>query len=444
MATFLSILVVLFIVLLSWVIGKSLLEAKRFKLDRIEFLSQTLGCSKQVESIKEFVQSFVNEYIGFIEDGANAKFHKQLRFNKGYTFSAKVVLSSYKDVILYIYPSSKSILYVDCLNIPAQLAFLSGIVDFKKAENPANTEMFTLSLPYEHLLREYDLVSAAFGTDGTGIRIFGHGKINLESMVKIGNSQDNVLFGFYNNAIEVNNSGENFTKAFGRPVSFSMELEGPFFVGQKVEFSPDVQNAKSLAMQVASDDIANLLVDSEFFRMSLAHEKLRKMAEAIASKKNRSENDTTFKYPLWELKVEALELEKTAKEAGIVTSYVSELLELSDEKVQAQTGSFFGYYPTTGAFMWTWVATNCLFMLILLIVQLMLEYNYSGWPSIQSFMKIVKVWFTLPSLIVLVNGYAFSNVPKAFTRTQFALAIVVGILTFIWAAVLTWKIESPE
>jgi hypothetical protein len=143
-------------------------------------------------------------------------------------------------------------------------------------------------------------------------------------------------------------------------------IKGLLIISSENTFDWTFEIARKIANQMVELEIKDLLTKSEFFRLSLADNKLRPIAENIIQKKSRSEKDKSYLYTLWEFKKDINDLKKEAKKYNVDSSYVDEILK--DISLKPVDGTLFFYYKNEIGFMLQWSLMNLSIITILLIL----------------------------------------------------------------------------
>lgn len=381
------------------------------KIVRLTGLSEEdPATEKAIQDAKTFVEELVSNYLAVVTAQANPRFRNEFRLWKTTGLGTKMILSTFSECLLYIYPAARNELIVESIDLPIQFAFLNGLIDLDRPEAPTNTSRIRLLVAPDQAQREYKAYAASIISSGTGVRISGKGTFRFQNTIKMIVFQQNSIFGFYNGFVEVDNTDPGFVQAYGQPVSFRLRLLGPLLLTGERNFSWASQEASKLGKQLAEGDIQALITESEFFRLSLAHSVLKPQADAILKKTARSREDPSFEYPLWEFKRDVSDLRQQATKSGIESSYVEELLKVSSPKVD---GTLFWYYPNLTAFTWQWMAANLFILLILVLLQAIKASDGPVWhlirPILMSWLG-EKLLFAAP---VAINGFIFLHKPAS-------------------------------
>jgi hypothetical protein len=200
-------------------------------------------------------------------------------------------------------------------------------------------------------------------------------------------------------------------------------------------FDWSFQTAKKLGRDMAEIEIKTLLTKSEFFKLSLADMKLRPTVEAIIQKKARSEQDKSYKYPLWEFKKDVFDLKNDATQIGIDSSYVDELLK--ESSLKPESGTLFFYYQNGNGFMLQWSLMNLLFLIILAALTIIKYGDVSLLVMANKAVSVLGTNLTIISLLTIANGWAFSRKPESLVVTYWILPFILYLSCTAWSVIFS-------
>ena len=134
---------------------------------------------------------------------------------------------------------------------------------------------------------------------------------------------------------------------------------------------------------------------SYFFKKSLAHEALAKLANEIKAKNSRAEKDINFEYATWEFELDLAKLKEEAKKYNIESGYVDKILSQHGSK--AKDGVLFFYYPSFFHFNLQWICANIILLLLYIFLQ-----------------RVDKIWnklkeYTPMAFWLALNGWIFAD-----------------------------------
>lgn len=376
-----------------------------------------------IEGTKRFAEALINEYRTVLHQEVHPSFKDKFPLWKARAISAKTIGSSFSEALLYLYPSDDlNVLFVDCIDVPVQVAFFNGLINLDAPEKKTRTDPIKILLPLEEARREYAKWPTSIVNASTNIRVSGRGTLRLVDTQKLVTQPDRTVFGIYAGGIEIDNRGPSFVRTYGKPVSFRLNLKGPLLFASEKDFALELDEAKKLGRAMAEIDIKQLFVESEFFRQALAHGKLRPIAEAIIEKKARSEKDPAY-YPLWQFKMDVQQLKDAAKDYQIDATYVDELLTWHGKAVA--DGHLLWYYPNPSGFMWQWMAINAALLALLVLLE---SLRVSGLLPIPRLLNENAIGQTiLPLIILAINAWVFRSKPDAVSLPYW---ILPGLLFF--------------
>lgn len=378
----------------------------------------------------EFIKIFVSEYKKVIDQEVHSKFKSDFQLLNKNSVGAKLVISSFGESLIYIFPNTKNQIIVDPIDFPVQSAFAYGAVDLNNPAKAIDLSKFEIKLPFNDAINAYNAQpgSITIGEGfGGGFVFGGTGSVGYNGTTKLFKFPRQAVVGFaVTHSIIFDNSTPHYVAIYGRPGHHEFPLKGPLLLSSENTFNWTFDIAKKLGKDLAEIEIKNLLTNSEFFRLSLADKKLRPKAEDIVQKRARSEKDKSYQYPLWEFKKDVFELKEEATKINIDGSYVDEILK--ETSLKPMDGSLFFYYPNAMGFTWQWILMNLCFLLILAVLAFT---KYGDVPLLALTTRVVSVLganISVISLITISNGWVFSKKPESLTITYWILPSVIYLL----------------
>ncbi len=378
----------------------------------------------------KFIKIFVTEYKKVIDQEVHSKFKGDFQLLKNNSVGAKLVISSFGESLIYIYPSTKNQIIVDSIDFPVQPAFAYGAIDLNNPEKTIDLSKFELKLPFNDAINAYNdqpgSITIGEGYGG-GFVFGGPGSVGYNGTTKLFKFPRQAIVGFaVTNSVIFDNSTPHYVAIYGRPGHHEFNLKGPLLLSSENTFDWTLEIARKLGKDMAEIEIKNLLTNSEFFRLSLADKKLRPKAEDIVQKRTRSEKDKSYQYPLWEFKKDVFELKEEAKKINIDSSYVDEILK--ETSLKPMDGTLFFYYPNARSFAWQWFLMNMCFLLILVVLA------FTKYGDIQLLVlttraiTVLGTNLSIITLITIANGWVFSKKPESLTIIYWILPCTIYLL----------------
>jgi len=382
----------------------------------------------------KFIKILVREYTRVIDREVHKKFKGEFQFLKQESVGAKLVISSFGESLIYVFPYVQNEVIIDCIDFPVQPALAYGLIDLNNPKKEVNLRKVDLKIPLPEAINKYNSEPGRITiTEGGGGAVFSSAKLVFENVHKVFSFKRQTILGLMNR-ITFKNSSQHYVQIYGRPGYHEFNLQGLLMISSESTFDWSFQIAKKLGMEMAEIEIKDLLTKSEFFKLSLADKKLRPKAEDIIQKKARSEKDKSYQYALWEFKKDVLELKKDAKQIGIDSSYVDELLK--EPSLKATDGTLFAYYPNARGFMLQWSLMNLLFLVILAALTLI---KYGDIPLLVLATRAFSVLGTnlsIISLLTIANGWVFTRKLESLTVAYWVLPCILYFSCIAWAVTI--------
>ena len=387
----------------------------------------------------QFIATLVREYKKVVDREVHSKFKGEFQLHKQNSMGAKLVLSSFGESLIYIFPDSQNVVTVDYIDFPVQPALAYGFIDLNNPRHAVDLTKIEIKIPLSAAINAYRsepgkiIIAENFG----GANVFGGpGAVAFNDVRKMFFfDKEETIVGFGNTSrIAFKQSSPHYLSIYKHPGSHVFNLNGLLLISGKNTFDWSYQMAKNIGAETAEMEIKELLTKSEFFKLPLADKQLRPKAEEIIQKTERSEKDKSFKYPLWEMKKDIFELRSEAKQLGIEISYVDELLkELSLKPVD---GTLFFYYPNAKGFMWQWSLMNFFFLILLALLTLI---RHGDTPFLMLAMRAfsaIGTNFSIIALITLANGWVFSKKPESLTVSNWILPSLLYLLCIAYYLII--------
>ena len=387
----------------------------------------------------KFIKTLVREYSRGVDREVHSKFKGEFQLLKQGSVGAKLVISSFGESLIYIFPNAQNQVVVDCIDFPVQPALAYGFIDLNNPKEEVNLRKVELKVSLSDAIIKYNsepgriIIDEGFGGGIVFVDLVGKGPfVIFEDVSKIFSLQGKTIVGVMG-GIAFRNSSPHYVRIYGHPGYHEFNLRGLLMISGKNTFHWAIQIARKLGMEMAEIEIKDLLTKSEFFRLSLADKKLRPKAEDIIQKKARSEKDKSYQYPLWAFKKDVFELKEEAKQIGIDSSYVDELLK--EQSLKPADGTLFFYYPNAKVFMLQWFFMNCL-----ILIGVFTLVKYRDIPLLVSVMRafrgVVRRNLSIIAPITIANGWVFSKKPESLTFTYWILPCIIYILCIAYLLVV--------
>jgi hypothetical protein len=386
-----------------------------------------------------FIKTLVREYSRVVEREVHNKFKKEFQLLKQGPVGAKLVISSFGESLIYIFPNAQNQIIVDCIDFPVQSALAYGFINLNNPGEEVDLRRVELYIPLSDAINRYNPQPGRIifeeGYAGIAFVGLGTGFITFEDAPKIFSLQGQTMVGVMS-GIAFRNSSPHYVRIYGHPGyhEFNLKLRGLLIILSKNTFHWAFQKARKLGTEMAEIEIKDLITKSEFFRLSLADKKLRPKAEDIIQKKARSKKDKSYEYALWEFKKDVFDLKEEAKRIGMDSTYVDELLK--EPSLKPLDGTLFFYYPNARGFMLQWSLMNLSFLIILAVLTLT---KYEHIPVLVLAMRafsVVGIKLSIISLITVANGWFFWKKPEFLTFTYWLLPSTLYFLCIVYSVMI--------
>jgi hypothetical protein len=372
-----------------------------YRITKITYLNDTSTLPGKyatcVPRAKDYVESLVNEYRSKLRKEINPTFKDKFALWNNPKLGVKFIISTFDEYLIYVFPDAENELIVEVIGVPVQTAFLLNLIDLSNPKSGVKTNKIKLSQPFEEVAQSYAKTpTRIILAEGAHTSIAGGGNIvlnNVEKFLYFSKDSSMTIDGGF---VEINNNFPLAVQIHGHPQSVRFNLAGPLTLTGGKEFYLSQKVGKTIAQQLVDATIRSLIVESDFFKKSLAHSRLESMAKEIMTKKTRAENDPQFAYPFWQFKMDVKKLEDAARTEGIETDYVRELLEY--KPLMPVHGTLLWYYSSAWNFVLQWTILNVALLLGILCVP--------NWPNFH--------WLrtaTIP-VILAVNAWVFVKKPE--------------------------------
>lgn len=395
----------------------------------------------EIATAKQFSEALVNAYFEQIRNEIPLQFREDSEFWRGTHISAKVIFSTFAETLLYLYPDERNRIVADVIDVPIQIAFLGGLIPLENPQLPTDTSSVKCFVPLNVAKAEYAATPTSFINQDSGIRIAGPGTVRFTNAFKIITFHKNSIFGFFGGWIEIDNTGPEIAKLYGRPVHFKFQTLGPFLLTGERDFSWAMQEARSLGISMAGSGIQNFFTKSKFFQQALTHEKLKGQADVILKKHARSKEDPAIDYPLWQFKQDWERLKESARAHGYDSEYLDELKQLRPPGA----GYLFWYYETYSGFVWQWICANLVIGVVLVVVW-WFRRSEGFWGWLFSFLR--GTWWgkvSLPGAVFGVNAFIFTSRPSALTLLHWTFpGILFGVNMIVAISIGAQSNFKPE
>ena len=345
-----------------------------------------------------------------------------------------MVFSTFYETLIYVYPSDKNELLLDCTFLPVQILLFYDLINLNNPKYDLADHLVKILVPQDQAIKTYLETPTTMMCGGPGSAYISV-KLRLINPYRLLQFEKNSFMTFYKKEIEVlrDKNDPLHTEIYktDKPHNFKIPVNGALLItGEK-----DLSNLDGIAQQIgktlAEYEIKKLITNSQDFRTALAHEELSKITQEILRKKKQSEDEQNPSlYPLWQYYKDVEHLMQKAKEIGVATSYIEDLLK--DEALQPNSGRLFYYTSTLLGYMVQWILLNIILFLVLLVIKYKLIYLFQS-------LSQDSIQYMLLGIVTAANGWAFYGKPKPLNVVYW---IVPGML-FLACAILilasTWS-----
>lgn len=350
-----------------------------------------------IPQAKDYVENLVNEYRSRLRKEIDPTFKDKFALWNNPKLGVKFIISTFDEYLIYVFPYAENELIVEVVGVPVQTAFLLNLIDLSDPTSRVKSNKIRLSQPFEEVAQSYAKTPVRIIlAEGAHTSIAGTGGLilnNVEKFLYFSKDSSMTIDGGF---VEINNNFPLAIQIHGHPQSVRFNLAGPLTLTGGEQFYLSQEVGKRIGQQLVDATIRSLIIDSDFFKKSLAHSRLEPMAKEIMAKKTRAENDPQFVYPLWQFKMDVKKLEDAARTEGIETGYVHELLE--SKALTPVHGTLLWYYSSAWNFVLQWTILNSVLLLGILCAP--------KWPN-SHWLRIVAV-----PVILAVNGWVFLKKPE--------------------------------
>jgi len=372
------------------------------------------GMQVQKKDKVDFALSIIEEYQNNVKKETHDKF--QEKFSLADNCSVLYVISNFGESILFIYPSPKKEISINYVNVPAQVMLTHGLIDLNNPHSAIHPEHIQVNVPEKNAIEYYKSSHSNLQSSGRGSSYLtgeGEGAVAFNNPFKIVEFVDNdsgSFMTFYGGKFNVETSDPMTLSIYKRSMKFSYNLKGPLIVTNATDFTGLSDIGREIGVTLFNKDYKELIIKSETFKYFLGHKKIKPIAEEIALKKKRSEEDKSFDYPLWMFKEDLLKLQELSIKEGISKEYVDELVGMM--KSSSMTGTLLYYYIDKNGFILQWLLINASLMLIMISISII---KINGTPIVQLLLNgltaIQADKYLLTVIIVAVNSWVFTVKP---------------------------------
>src|SRR5215203_248221 len=99
-----------------------------------------------IQSARQICEQIVNEYRSALSSRVDPTFKKQLPFWEAEKITARVVLSSVSELLIYLSPGNDSLMYVDLIQAPVQVALMQGLIHLDTPSIPVDAAKLNSNL----------------------------------------------------------------------------------------------------------------------------------------------------------------------------------------------------------------------------------------------------------------------------------------------------------
>ena len=442
-------LAILLIFILVAILGSIYLISSSYHFPKFEIIYNTetvlngFNYETNICDAIEFIKILVTEYNTIITDSVDDKFINEIQLLKMGSISAKVVISTFGESLIYLFPSNEGKIFLDVINYPAQKALSYGFIDLDNPENKIDLHEIKLHHPLSIAKHLYEYEPGNIGVGDYSY--LKKGWILFDRSLGKVIFRDGKMFFFMGKEIIAGIAcpiafqckSPKYIETRGKEGYYGFKIPGLLLISNVNTFDWADSVAKKLGDDLADTDIKALFTNSEFFRLSLADDKLKPIAEDISEKQSRSLKDENFEYPQWEFMKDFSGLKGEAKKLGIDVSYVDELYK--HVSLKKHDGILFFYYNDSKSYMWQWTLMNIIFLMIFIALTFIKLKNTSLLIYAAKYSSKVLANSGIITLIISANVYVFYNRPESLTLMYWIIPFILGLLSIIWIVVVMEK-----
>lgn len=315
-----------------------------FIREKINFFDGTINTGKS--DTKQFALSIINHYNFLLDSLVNKNYQKKFPLSQLNNFSIKIILSTSRGSIVVIDTAKENTITTYITNYPAQLYYFT------------HGQILNSICPLKQILDSFDYSNQfEYGFRSCGDIIFSNSTTNTY-FLKIFDLQ-----GFREIVVLKNSyfgiTGPNNELIFNKTIQTG-------FINNDVNFNWVLNRSKDFAERLFNIDLSENFISSELFKKSfLINNYLKKDAEELLNINSRLKKDMNFSYSPEMLCEKTKNFIKKAKEYGFTSEETDVILNYPP--YSPRDHYFLFYHKNYKSFMWFWVITNVILLLIIIL-----------------------------------------------------------------------------
>lgn len=413
-----------------WILQLSCSSSSGYKIEKVLKLGLTKSDDNFDQSIieaKKFSEKLVTEYLTFLSNKVHPKFKNSFNLWQSDKKAVKIVLSTFNESLIQVFPSNKNQLIVDAINFPIQTALCFGYIDLNAPQKEIDLKRIELKVPFNQALKDYHNEPGRINLIESGVGLFSTVDLIFENERKLFQFKEKTMVALLGSLTIINNTAL-FKKLHGHGDSLKFHLNSPLILVSENRFSWALEATKELGNEVAEVQIKELYINSDFFKQSLIYPKLEPKVREILQKKSHSEKGTFYKYPLWEFKKDIDELKREAKQVGLSDNDVDELLNYTP--LQPKDGTLFLYYRNHYEFTLQWIIVNSVLFFSALLLKRIKD-KISALELIFSTISEFIGKAFIPVFSLTINVWIFNKCPDSLEFYFWIIPGLIFLVTFI-------------
>jgi len=388
--------------------------SKQEKSWNIEKVEHTINCNipnamsnEDIAIADTTVSIIINSYLKTLYENIKPYYIDSLYLNSDSGIKSTIIYSTISELIIILEPNKRNSLNILCTLYPAQMALFAG---HDLRESPIEWKG-----TYQEAIDAYINFPACFSFGYVHDIYFTHSSFNsrMPKLIEFAPGSWIII--------------RDLTFEFvAKNIVDTTKLEGWAILFKDNGINRITSEASYFGQIIASKEITELTIKSEFFKKSLADDRLNSKSKEI---KRNSESNKTYEF--WEYQKDYKELCSLALACGYNKSEIVEIIEFN----QRCTGNFLWFYRNCDGFLWQWSILNAfLFILLIIIISCRWLFNI-----LLGYRYLMKYWLN-SSIIIMINIIIFEKF-KPIELTILGCIIPGILLVFCIIAIIYIEIK---